>query len=139
MWLFLSYQFSILVVDSPDPVTLYIVLTSLSNWREGQRNTHTTTQRHPIGPISQAHAPSPPVGSSEGTAAEHQSNTNTAASSSEGQAPERKYVIAGSLIVEAYSWKSVQCGKFVLRLTSTGTKGTTLSLPPGYVNKNKLS
>ena len=47
---------------------------------------------------------------------------------------EQEYVIAGSLIVEEYSWKSIQSGKFVLRLTTTGTKGTSITLPPGLAN-----
>ena len=47
---------------------------------------------------------------------------------------EQEYVIAGSLIVEEYSWKSIQSGKFVLRLTTTGTKGTSIILPPGLAN-----
>ena len=40
-------------------------------------------------------------------------------------------MVAGSLIMEEYSWKSIQSGKFVLRLTTTGTKGTSIALPPG--------
>ena len=47
---------------------------------------------------------------------------------------EQEYVIAGSLIVEEYSWKSIQSGKFVLRLTTTGTKGISITLPPGLAN-----
>lgn len=43
-------------------------------------------------------------------------------------------MVPGSLIVEEYSWKSVQSGKFVLKLTTTGTKGTSITLPPGLAN-----
>ena len=120
------------VVDSPNPVTLHIVLASFSNWREGQRNTHTTTQRcspslHVAAP---PHPPSSPPSATESSGGPQNEND-----SGEQQALEEKeYVIVGSLIVEEYSWKSIQSGKFVLRLTTTGTKGTSITLPPGLDN-----
>ena len=114
------------VVDSPNPVTFHIVLASFSNWREGQKNTHTTTQRHSLGLISQPHPPSSPPSTSE-SSGEPQNETKSSEQALEG----RECVVAGSLIMEEYSWKSIQLGKFVLRLTTTGTKGTSITLPPG--------
>ena len=120
------------VVDSPNPVTLHIVLASFSNWREGQRNTHTTTQRRSpsLHVAAPPHPPSSPPSATESSGGPQNENN-----SGEQQALEKKeYVIAGSLIVEEYSWKSIQSGKFVLRLTTTGTKGTSITLPPGLDN-----
>lgn len=95
---------------------------SLSNWREGQK---TTSQRHSLGPPS-----TPTSASAGGNEGEQQHESGGSACE---QAPERDSITAGSLIVEPYSWKSVQSDKSVLRLTTTGTKGTTVTLPPGLV------
>ena len=121
------YIFS--VIDSPNSVTFHIVLASFSNWREGQRNIHTTTQRHSLGLISQPHPPSSPPSTSKSSGEPQNENTND--NSSEQALEGREYVVPGSLIVEEYSWKSIKSGKFVLRLTTTGTKGTSITLPPG--------
>ena len=134
MPLIIIFTFSIhVVIDSPDPVTLHIVFASLSNWREGQRNTHTTTQRHPTSLSSTSHphpsyTPTSTNGSVAAPPAEPQGESDEGCRE---QPPEREYVIAGSLIAEEYSWRSIQSGKFLLRLTTTGTKGTIIKLPPG--------
>jgi hypothetical protein len=117
------------VVDSPNPVTLHLVLASFSNWREGQRNTHTTTaQRRSPKPVSAQPQPPSSRPNSSGEPPQNGSDSGEQASA------EPEYVIAGSLIVEEYSWKSIQSGKYVLRLTTTGTKGTSVTLPPGLAN-----
>ena len=118
------------VVDSPNPVTLHFVLASLSNWREGQRNTY-TTQRQSLGLISHPRPPSTPASTDENLG--EPQNENMSESTSAEMLPGREVVIAGSLVVEEYSWKSIQSGKFVLRLTTTGTTGTSITLLPGLV------
>ena len=119
------------VVDSPNPVTLHFILASFSNWREGQKNTHTTTQRRSPNPaIAQPH---PPPSSRPNSSAEPPQNGSNSIGE-QASVAEQEYVIAGSLIVEEYSWKSIQSGKFVLRLTTTGTKGTSITLPPGLAD-----
>ena len=130
------FWFPFSVVDSPNPVTLHFVLASFSNWREGQRNTHTTTtiqRRSPNPAIAQSHHPPPPSSSRPNSSAEPPQNGSTSGGE-QASVAEQEYVIAGSLIVEEYSWKSIQSGKFVLRLTTTGTKGTSITLPPGLAN-----
>ena len=127
--LFIIQFFFSVVVDSSDPVTLHIVFASLSNWREGQRNTHTATQRHPTSLSSHPPPPATPTGNGESTAATEPQGEDDG--SCREQSPEREFVISGSLIVEAYSWRAIQSGKFVLRFTTTGAKGTVLRLPPG--------
>ena len=43
----------------------------------------------------------------------------------------RKFMVPGCLVVQKYSWRTVQCDDPVLTISTTGTKGTILALPPG--------
>ena len=134
-----SCQFT--VIDSVDPVDLQFVFTSLSNWREGGKDTKihpsSSTNIVPTLQFDQA-AVSPSVSYAPLSVTEQQqkqvAELMPAIDKSELSVPscgEVKRVLPGSLVMETYSWKTVQFGEPVLRISTTGTKGTILSLPPG--------
>lgn len=86
------------------------MFSSLSNWREGQKNTHTV-------PLPKSHLASLKLALAR-------------KGSVEGQVS-GEHVIAGCLVVEPFVWSSVQTHTPLLRMKATGIKGATLSLAPG--------
>ena len=97
-------------MDCATSTQLHIVFSSLSNWREGQKNTHTV-------PLPKSH-----LGSLKLALAKK--------GSVEGQV-KGEHVVAGCLVVEPFVWNSVQTRPPLLRMKTTGIKGATLSLAPG--------
>lgn len=90
------------------------------------------TQRRPLSLFSTSHPhPFSTPTSTNGSATAPAELQDEGDEGCREQVLEREYVIAGSLIAEEYSWRSIQSGKFLLRLTTTGTKGTIIKLPPG--------
>lgn len=141
------------VVDSPDPINLLFVFTSLSNWREGGKDTH----RYPLSGPSSKHlsqgfnlnGPSISVSAVSDLRPMTPSSTQDPLQPAEtGSGPAKgdevfisaeggevrqgkSKVLCGSLVVETYSWMSTQLGDPVLQISTTGIKGEELSLPPG--------
>lgn len=149
------------VVDSVEPVDLLFVFTSLSNWREGGKDTHrylsAPIKNHrscafspyrpsvSISVVSDQQGPTTPSSTpDQGQRTEPASAGSMAgkgvAAGEEGQStpgPEhegrkgRNKILNGSLVVETYSWRSAQFGDPVLQMATTGVKGALFSVPPG--------
>ena len=106
----LAYTYPPAVVDSVESVLLHFTFASLSNWREGQKNTHSKFKKRFLS-LSNFGGRDRGNGSKE--------------------TEEQEYVAPGSLIVEPYTWSSLQGSPPVLKVVTSAIKGTTLSLPPG--------
>ena len=149
------------VVDSVEPVELLFVLSSLSNWREGGKDTHRcylsapTKENKSRGPLSpcrpsvsisvvfdqqgpttpsstpdQGQHAEPACAGSKGAAVAGEEDQPTPGTEHEGYKGRDK-ILNGSLVVETYSWRSVQFGEPVLQMATTGVKGALFSVPPG--------
>lgn len=80
-------------------------------------------------------------GGKKGGADDQQKSSETAIKSDSSLATseadrKKKCMISGCLIVQKYSWRTIALGEPLLTISTTGTKGTILMLPPGYVNDN---
>ena len=151
----------IAVVDSVDEVTLLFVFSSLSNWREGDKDTNlytssdfTSSCSTPINlpahssiafsaslektkfPASNSsQAVSKVTTDSDAKVAKPAADPNYGAPSSgsslAGAQEKKQYILPGRLVVQKFSWRTVQFGDPVLRISTTGTKGVAITLPPG--------
>ena len=135
-------------MDSPNPIDLIFVFSSLSNWREGGKDTHrchlsapinthmsnrfshyrpsisvSVVSERPLTPSSTPDTTLPVDGVSKG----EESQTAEGGEARRG----RNKVLCGSLVVETYCWSSMQFGDPVLQISTTGVKGATFVLPPG--------
>lgn len=98
------------VVDSVEEVLIQFTLASLCNWREGQKNTHTTFKKKILSLGN--------FGPKQKTAPEEKDEL-------------QEIISPGSLIMEPYEWRTLQGSTPVLQVVTSGIKGTTLRLPPG--------
>lgn len=129
------------VVDSVNPVELLFVFSSLSNWREGDRDTSSSTPTNLPLMVGHRSTTTPSTSSpDENQVSEHKMATDhisdgaksdSSLSESEMQ-KRRRCILPGRLVVQTHSWRTVQFGDPVLRISTTGTKGATIRLPPGY-------
>ena len=154
-------------MDNVEPTELLFIFSSLSNWKEGGKDTHVfTPPRYPpgsnIADAPQVHVVVSPVSPAATATAHHSPHQATSttpnhqaltlssmqpqnSSSAEQQSMDfgvkgdlevqqrRRTILCGSLVVETYSWQTVQFGNPVLRVNTTGTQGHLVSLPPGSV------
>lgn len=145
-------------MDSVEPVEFLFVFSSLSNWREGGKDTHRCYLSAPIkNNRSRAFSPYRPsvsisvvsdqqVPTTPSSTPDQGQRTEPASAGSKGLAvdegrstpgPEqegrrgRNKILSGSLVVETYSWRSVQFGDPVLQMATTGVKGALFTVPPG--------
>ena len=148
---------TILVVDSTSPVELLFVFSSLSNWREGGKDTHRfqlsrPSSHPPRRGSSPAYRPTvavsvmsdqqrPPTPSTPSTL--HPTEENTSMIEGEGGGVSSRRVssamrrsiigkiLPGNLVMETYSWRTARFGDPVLQVATTGINGATFSLPAG--------
>ena len=155
-------------MDNVEPTELLFIFSSLSNWKEGGKDTHVfTPPRYPPGSNTadapQVHVAVSPVSPAAANHSPHQATFTTPnhqaltlssmrpqnSSSTEQQSTglgvkgdksdlevqqRRRTILCGSLVVETYSWQTIQFGNPVLRVNTTGTQGHLVSLPPGSVS-----
>jgi len=58
-------------------------------------------------------------------------NSDSSLAVSEMAGKKRKFMVPGCLVMQRYSWRTVQFDDPVLTISTTGTKGIILVLPPG--------
>ena len=141
-------------MDSVKSVQLHFAFSSLSNWREGQRSLYGATRptlgliqersedswmHHPL--CTEIYLLKCPYMyknlhiSTTHTHTHTHSPTNTTTPTEEGDTPHSadsmERTVAGTLVAQPFSWRSLQTNLPVLRIATTGIRGTTLTLPPG--------
>ena len=128
------------MVDSVDPVELLFVFSSLSNWREGDKDTNLCTPSKQVSACSPTTSPEgtqPPVSEQKITIDHISDGAKSDSSLVENELQKmKKHILPGRLVVQTYCWRTVQFGDPVLQISTTGTKGAELPLPPGYVYRN---
>ena len=137
------------------PVELLFVFSSLSNWREGGKDTHRchlsgpvtkrpsrgaspayrpsiavsgmSDHRRPSSPSSTPDTLLPPVEQAEENTSIVEREGGGSATRGDGTTK----VLSGSLVMETYSWRTARFGSPVLQVSTTGVKGAVFSLPAG--------
>lgn len=148
----MSVSILLTVVDSSYPISMHFVFSSLSNWREGGKDTHrchlsapTHTRGLPqrsshyrpsisISAASDQHLTTPCSTPDTLQPMEAGGEMLVLEGSGGGEAKRaggRNKILCGSLVVETSSWSSAQFGDPVLRVSTTGIKGALFSLPAG--------
>ncbi len=150
-----------LVIDSDEPAELVLVLSSISNWKEGDKDSHLYTSMKfvpPLGSLSSTLAVNTPnsgnlspdpsatgdqkklsdqmLDKGKKGVVEEQAKLSGTVVKSDSSLPasgveKKKIMIPGTMLLLAYSWRTVKSGDPVLTISTTGTKGTVLMLPPG--------
>jgi hypothetical protein len=144
-------------MDNVKPVDLTFVFSSLSNWREGGKDTHRCYLSGPMknnrsrvfsphrpsvsisavsdqpGPTSPSSTPDPGQHTepASGSTVSKCAATGEEGQSTPGTEHGRSKILNGSLVVETYSWRSAQFGEPVLQIATTGIKGALFPVPPG--------